>query len=1201
MPLPSRANAPTVEPPVPPAPGIPASDPPRGRRRPRRRWLVALLALLAIVALVAVAVPQFLSPAASSKRPETIWQTITDGVTDGTVPTQTALEAFAYLYKADIPGVTVPKGIEGGDEPSDGSGPMSWVHADWDQLTSDQQAVVNRFLQTGPNDRIVGPNSTAARAGVYADFIRPVRVSGTAAQPTDTDFWPIYTDLAPDVPLPLAHAMAEELLSDIARIGPKLGMSVITPGTAIAPDISLIMSDANAGSVLMETFAYSDFHNPYEPCQVTVYQNAWLNEQVTSSGGVSDQLHVLLTHEVVHCYQNVVAGSVGASRAIPKWIAEGSAMWLAADDTGIAEPSLANMWRNSYFIAETALTNRIYSSDGYFALLDHLGRNLWQLMLPAWQAAVSSPQASDAFIAVLHGDDPDVRNNWAESYLREDGWGNPWIAYGFGLPADAQVFQFPAEATADPGWQGSLLSRSNTVLNVGSSSGEVVTISTDGLASVHDEGNDSAIAFQNESFCTKDGGCVCPPGTALAGQDMAQQNLTIPFVAAFNAPEGGSKYSIVASKLDDLCSGKSTPEPILPGGGAAPSGGGGGTGAAAGPCGPSCSHSNGDPHMLTVNGERYDFQAAGEFTLLRSTDGSVDIQARQEPRDTDGRMSIDTAIAAKVGSHRVGVYVTGSGLEAHLEAHVDGSTVDLSAGREDLGDGGSISSYQNGFEIDFPDGTKMWTLSVGQWGINTQISPSSGLRTGGSGLLGPVIPGYLGVPSLPDGTRLPAATDDQQRSTVVYGQFADAWRVTDATSLFDYDAGKSTASYTIKPYPTDPKYAGLTDLSSDQRSAGETACSAITDSDLHDDCVFDVGVSGENGFADGYAATQSFQEAPAVAPTASPAASPNAGLGAANGAMTMTQGLAIGGDAIGPNDTVYASVQTAANAYSLIAFDPKAGSIIAQVAVPALTPVHFAAGSVWLPGPEPATTGTDCSMIRFDAVTLAEQATVSISCGPDGAPEIASDGDAVWFVDASKYDSSKDSGLVLTRIDPATNAPGTTVPLPAGHETLMGSTGVLFYGDDSYGYYRLVTGSTTFDSLGTLGTYSGKPFAGGTGLWVLSGDLASAKYFTAAGGNPSATVTIAGAVVAGDATAVYVAIPGEDAQGLWQAQLWRYPIDGSTPTRLAVPPIFGGSYLSYSSDPPTISVSDGVLKLWSTAGGSSSIPSPILLQWVSLH
>jgi len=109
MPLASRTNQPVVEPSDPAVPEIPVSDRPRGRRRPRRRWLVALVALLAIVALVAVAVPQFLSPAASSKRPETIWQTITDGVTDGTVPTQTALEAFAYLYKADIPGVTVPR------------------------------------------------------------------------------------------------------------------------------------------------------------------------------------------------------------------------------------------------------------------------------------------------------------------------------------------------------------------------------------------------------------------------------------------------------------------------------------------------------------------------------------------------------------------------------------------------------------------------------------------------------------------------------------------------------------------------------------------------------------------------------------------------------------------------------------------------------------------------------------------------------------------------------------------------------------------------------------------------------------------------------------------------------------------------------------------------------------------------------------
>src|SRR5271157_960107 len=108
------ALPPSARPSSTPEPEIAAPRQPRSRRRPRRRWLVALLALLAIVALVAVEVPPWPFPAASGKPSETIWQTITDGITDGPVPKQTALEAFAYLYKVDIPGVTVPKGIEGG-------------------------------------------------------------------------------------------------------------------------------------------------------------------------------------------------------------------------------------------------------------------------------------------------------------------------------------------------------------------------------------------------------------------------------------------------------------------------------------------------------------------------------------------------------------------------------------------------------------------------------------------------------------------------------------------------------------------------------------------------------------------------------------------------------------------------------------------------------------------------------------------------------------------------------------------------------------------------------------------------------------------------------------------------------------------------------------------------------------------------------
>ncbi len=181
-------------------------------------------------------------------------------------------------------------------------------------------------------------------------------------------------------------------------------------------------------------------------------------------------------------------------------------------------------------------------------------------MAPAWEAAAKGPERSNAFIAVLQGDAPDIVDNWAESYLRQGLWQDPWIMYGFGLPDAAQVTQHPAQAQSDPGWTGSVNSRANTVLDVTSTSGEVVTVTTDGLASVHDGGSDSYTAFQTQRFCTADS-CVCPQGTLLAGQDMASQHLAIPFVAAFNGAVGGSKYAIIADTLDDLCKHPATPEP----------------------------------------------------------------------------------------------------------------------------------------------------------------------------------------------------------------------------------------------------------------------------------------------------------------------------------------------------------------------------------------------------------------------------------------------------------------------------------------------------------------------------------------------------------------------------------------------------------------------------------------------------------------
>jgi hypothetical protein len=134
---------------------------------------------------------------------------------------------------------------------------------------------------------------------------------------------------------------------------------------------------------------------------------------------------------------------------------------------------------------------------------------------------------------------------------------------------------------------------------------------------------------------------------------------------------------------------------------------------------------------------------------------------------------------------------------------------------------------------------------------------SPGPPTGG---LAGAIPRGSWLPTLPDGSPTgprPAALHD--RYVALYQKFGEAWRVTDATSLFDYAPGTSTATFTLKTWPMEnppcvlPQTTPVKPLS---LAAARRACQRVTDKNRHANCVFDVRVTGERGFAKTYLASE---------------------------------------------------------------------------------------------------------------------------------------------------------------------------------------------------------------------------------------------------------------------------------------------------------------------------------------------------------
>lgn len=265
-----------------------------------------------------------------------------------------------------------------------------------------------------------------------------------------------------------------------------------------------------------------------------------------------------------------------------------------------------------------------------------------------------------------------------------------------------------------------------------------------------------------------------------------------------------------------------------------------------GPSSPNGGRGTGDPHLVTMDHTRYDMQGAGEFTALHSDSGDLVIQARLEPALGRRTVSIITAIAIEIEGDRLMIDEPDP---AARMLHVTSPIALPGAGIATLPHGAILRQTPGILTLTLPDGGVILVRAQTS-GLDFTVDLPDSRKGQVHGLLGPFTGDSAGTVQTADGATL--TTDQLQDYKTLYRRYADSWRIAQQHSLFQYPAGRTTASYTDLAFPDpDPPAA-----SRSARAAAEAICrqAGIGDDDMPA-CILDVTMTGDASFAGGLAAT----------------------------------------------------------------------------------------------------------------------------------------------------------------------------------------------------------------------------------------------------------------------------------------------------------------------------------------------------------
>lgn len=273
-------------------------------------------------------------------------------------------------------------------------------------------------------------------------------------------------------------------------------------------------------------------------------------------------------------------------------------------------------------------------------------------------------------------------------------------------------------------------------------------------------------------------------------------------------------------------------------------------------CQPVRGRSYGDPHLESFDGAKYSFQTVGEFTLAKSTNGRVEIQARQKAQNES--FSLNTAVSMNVNGDRVAIYAEDyPDNDRSTPVRINGMPVIIDQTPHELANGGIVRRSRGLYVVDWPTGesatVELRNQSLGSF-MNVSFLVFPCTQGGYRGLLGNAN-GFssddyntsrgVSPVSMVGAGMIGANADvlEKQRLKYLAQEFADEHRISQASSLFDYSIGQSTLSFTDRSFPR--VHLTMNDLTNEQQDRARKHCqnNGIDAGDM-DACIYDNGFLG---------------------------------------------------------------------------------------------------------------------------------------------------------------------------------------------------------------------------------------------------------------------------------------------------------------------------------------------------------------------